>query len=296
MGVLKNDVGRPSKKTKIIRGVLKLIGVLIIIALGLGVGYLIGNNKAEKESNNKIKISSKEAENILKKYSINDDVYSLAAHKFSENYKILLSIKNTKPIHENNICEKVIKQYNLSKIQKDELNNYLINDFFGYDGVYCSDENNFYMYTDVEKQYKKLFGKNDKLSPVEMVDNLGVFELYAYLDNPNGYIQIDAEQGGFYMDGQTHYIYDAYVLNGEMHIIFSTFFYIDLDENKKLNIYFPENVTDDIDNNLSKTNDGKISGDVEEFFIKNKEKIPVYEIILEEENENYIFKYIGLIK
>ena len=68
MGVLKNDVGRPSKKTKIIRGVLKLIGVLIIIAAGLGIGYVIGNNqdnKEGKESNNKIEISNEKAEEEL---------------------------------------------------------------------------------------------------------------------------------------------------------------------------------------------------------------------------------------
>lgn len=56
MGVLKNDVGRASKKTKIIRGVLKLIGVLIIIVAAFYVGYVVNdkqNNKVSKKDNEK---------------------------------------------------------------------------------------------------------------------------------------------------------------------------------------------------------------------------------------------------
>ena len=52
MGVIKNEVGRPSRKTKIIRGILKLIGILIVIAAAFYVGYVVNDNKDSKESKN----------------------------------------------------------------------------------------------------------------------------------------------------------------------------------------------------------------------------------------------------
>lgn len=55
MGVLKNDVGRPSNKTIIIRRILKVVVLLIIIALA----FLIGYNLKDKNSNNPIKSSGK---------------------------------------------------------------------------------------------------------------------------------------------------------------------------------------------------------------------------------------------
>ena len=55
MGVSKNDVGRPSNKTIIIRRILKVVLLLIIIALA----FLIGYNLKDKNSNNPIKSSGK---------------------------------------------------------------------------------------------------------------------------------------------------------------------------------------------------------------------------------------------
>ena len=55
MGVLKNDVGRPSNKTIIIRRILKVVLLIIIIALA----FLIGYNLKDKNSNNPIKSSGK---------------------------------------------------------------------------------------------------------------------------------------------------------------------------------------------------------------------------------------------
>ncbi len=59
MGVLKNDVGRPSNKTIIIRRIFKLLGLLIVIGLAVAVGYFIKdheeiNNKQEKNDKKKI--------------------------------------------------------------------------------------------------------------------------------------------------------------------------------------------------------------------------------------------------
>ncbi len=51
MSVLKNDVGRPSKKTKIMRMVLVLIVILIILVVGLYLGYIIKNRDKTKKDN-----------------------------------------------------------------------------------------------------------------------------------------------------------------------------------------------------------------------------------------------------
>ena len=52
MGVLKNDVGRPSNKTIMIRRILKVIFLLIILASAVLIGYYAGN-KNEENSNKK---------------------------------------------------------------------------------------------------------------------------------------------------------------------------------------------------------------------------------------------------
>ncbi len=303
MGVLKNDVGRPSNKTIMIRRILKGICLIIVIALAVIAGYYLKNYKTNDSNKpaivkdaKKEKVNTEEAKNILKKYSIDDSIYFLTTQQFNQNYKVLLAIKNTKSNTENNICEKINKYYN-SNSTKDENGNYLIKYIDGYETVYCADENKFYTYSDLEKQYKKLFGENAKLPEVQAVDNSQEFEIYTYLNNPKGYVQLGNEQGGSVEDGQTEYIYDAYILNNEMHIIFSSFFYIDTDFDGKLKVYFSEEIdTDDIDNNLSETENGEISGDVEQFFIKNRNKIPVYEMILIEEDGNYIYKSINKVK
>ena len=63
MGVLKNDVGRPSNKTIIIRRILKGTLLLIIVALAFLIGYHLNgkkeNNKVEKKYNNSLKNESK---------------------------------------------------------------------------------------------------------------------------------------------------------------------------------------------------------------------------------------------
>ena len=45
MGVLKNDVGRPSNKTIRARFILKLIGLILVVGLAFFVGYKLFGNK-----------------------------------------------------------------------------------------------------------------------------------------------------------------------------------------------------------------------------------------------------------
>lgn len=61
MGVLKNDVGRPSNKTIIIRRIFKLLGLLIVIGLAVVVGYFIKDKEEinhKEDENDKKKITT----------------------------------------------------------------------------------------------------------------------------------------------------------------------------------------------------------------------------------------------
>lgn len=51
MGVFKNDVGRPSNKTIMIRRILILVMVIVIIALAILLGYFINDNRHKETKN-----------------------------------------------------------------------------------------------------------------------------------------------------------------------------------------------------------------------------------------------------
>ena len=50
MGVFKNDVGRPSNKTIMIKTVLKVIGLIVIIAIAFGIGYYFNDKQNKNDS------------------------------------------------------------------------------------------------------------------------------------------------------------------------------------------------------------------------------------------------------
>ena len=54
MGVLKNDVGRPSNKTIRTRFILKLIGLILVVGLAFFVGYKLSGKKEEVKENTKV--------------------------------------------------------------------------------------------------------------------------------------------------------------------------------------------------------------------------------------------------
>lgn len=88
MGVFKNDVGRPSNKTIVLRRILKVVGLLVIIILAGFIGYSLKDNdkididdeKIEEkdnsnESNKDNNVTENEVKNIESKILIkNDDV------------------------------------------------------------------------------------------------------------------------------------------------------------------------------------------------------------------------------
>ena len=69
MGVLKNDVGRPSNKTIRTRFILKLIGLILVVGLAFFVGYKLSGEKEENKENTKVeeKVSKYDDFDFVKK-------------------------------------------------------------------------------------------------------------------------------------------------------------------------------------------------------------------------------------
>lgn len=77
MGVLKNNVGRPSNKTIIIRRIFKLLVLLIVIVLAVAVGYLIKDKEeigTKKDKNDKKEITT----NIENATTKKDDTFDIS--------------------------------------------------------------------------------------------------------------------------------------------------------------------------------------------------------------------------
>ena len=234
MGVLKNDVGRPSKKTKIIRGILKLIGILIIIAAGLYIGYVIGNNQSkeeEKTDKNKTetkekskieKVDTQKADQIMKNIFGEQYYYDFGYSDenniiFNNNeYKTTVALENTIVKSSDYSCkdffEKDISPYN--DFQDDQHSWYVEDgDFIGL----CYDEGGleYYSYDDVNNTYKSKFDDgNDAVK-----DNINIIftDLYGYSKDRNAYVHFSCECS----DGIPTLVYgitNSYIKGDELYI------------------------------------------------------------------------------
>ena len=198
MGVLKNDVGRPSKKTKIIRGVLKLIGILIIIALGLGVGYLIGNDK-ESDKKNDVK---KDTNNIN---SENEKEIISRLYGYFENIPMSYSFEDfytTSGILSDNISDEYMLSIAANNIEPGKCN-----------GVYGDSDSDCYSKNSVLSKTEQIFGKR-----IELKDETCIFP------NFSNY-KYSAENSEFYHyadgSGSTGYLknmYDYKIKNNRIYI------------------------------------------------------------------------------
>ncbi len=256
MGVLKNDVGRPSKKTKIIRGVLKLIGILIIIVAGLGIGYVIGNNQDNKEDNNS-KIEEKEDFNIQKadevlKNTFGDQFYYDFGYsdKFinsdedeiifnNDEYKTTIALENTEAKSSNYSCKDFfgddIRPYNDFQ---DDQHSWFIEDG-DFSGL-CYDEGGleYYSYDDVNETYKSKFndGKNAVKDNIDRI----ITRLYGYSKDKTSYVSILWEGSDYVPVESVYGVTDSYIEKDELYI--------------NVVIGFAESI--DVDNNTLTLKDG----------------------------------------
>lgn len=300
MGVLKNDVGRPSKKTKIIRGILKLIGLLIIIVAGLYIGYVIGKdkNKVDEKNKSEIKEESKkvakkdfdfeEAKKILDKYILTGYT-DLVYNNLSNDYKLVLAINKSKPTKNKTYTCKQL--YGDACEKKDENQNYYTIEFKeGYFGAIDEkDSNDVYLYEDVLESYKKLFSDVSTLSKISVsVPEGGGEKIYAYSQKENLWKELSCECGGYYPN-QAAKIIDSYIYNNELVIEFT---YLEAMDNNLTQNFGEKIVASDIE-----TSDYELSEDqIEDYIDTYMDKLNKYKLTFKIKNSNYLLENFEVIK
>ena len=297
MGVLKNDVGRPSKKTKIIRGVLKLIGILIIIVAGLYIGYVIGNNQnKDEEKNDKKKTEEKKDFNIQKadevlKNTFGDQFYYDFGYsdKFinsdgdeiifnNDEYKTTIALENTEAKSSNYSCKDFfgndIRPYNDFQ---DDQHSWFIEDG-DFSGL-CYDEGGlkYYSYDDVNETYKDKFddGKNAVKDNIDRI----ITRLYGYSKDKTSYVSILWEGSDYVPVESVYGVTDSYIEKDELYI--------------NVVIGFAESI--DVDNNTLTLKDGTsvTLTDSElndkDLYKKYQDNLDKYTFKFSMDNDNYKF-------
>lgn len=299
MGVFKNDVGRPSNRTVKIRRIITTIILLIIIGCLIVFAYTLGKENKIEENNidykknttsnvSKKRFSKEKAQKLLDKY-VYDKYYDLVSEDFSDDYKTILALKNTNSVK---------REYSCTSLFKDDIDSYDDAHSFhvrvGEDLGLCYDEDliDFYSLDSVNKEYKKLFGLEDaKKSSVSILSS-GSEIMFGYSSAKNGYAELSCECGGA-SPYEKEYLYEAYIEDDQLHIIFSYFSYMDYDSNNKLVLDSGDKevlVDNKMDDNF------EIIGDVDKIFEDNKDKFTLYEMILQKQSGNYVYKSLNVIK
>ena len=191
MGVLKNDVGRPSNKTIMIRNILKLIGVLLFAGLVVFFAYTYGKNEADnkqKKDNLEVKeevISNEDAIKIIENFFGEDYKYVFQYDLNDENYRFATAFGETKALS---------KDFDLLEEYKGDLiktiNPLIENTDLEYDyketSYYVSSKHTkIHSYVDILSAYKKLYGNNQKL---DKKNYYFLASAYVYSKSADGYI------------------------------------------------------------------------------------------------------------
>ena len=292
MGVLKNDVGRPSNKTIMIRRILKGICLIIIIALAVFVGYYLKNtNTNDKNKISVVKDEKKAKVNIdYAKEELDRFVYgnylNIVETKMNDDYKGYLAISKSESTKQNYTCKELFGN---------DIEPYGVNDNHSWnvDGLcYDGEAIDFYEYETVNKEYIKLFGTN---LPKKRI-NPDFMTIYDYSETKNGFTPLSCECGDI-TPGEANIIYEAYKENNELHIIFSIMPFLPNEEgdgveivldSKKLSYSITEDVEYD-EKNVEIKN-------ANELFEKYKDELPKYEFVLTKKEGSYIYKSFSEIE
>ena len=179
MGVLKNGVGRPSNETIKKRNILKIVCViLVLIIIGL-ICYIlndkgiikINNDNKKVTEQNKVKeekevvLSDEDAKKIVKSVFGNyDQFYEIKYLKTmlsKSELKTSFAIENVKEEvdnsekHDEYTCKELFGN-DIEKVKAEDSDSWKV------DGYICDDGlQDLYSYSDVNKQYKKMFGDSE---------------------------------------------------------------------------------------------------------------------------------------
>ena len=210
MGVFKNGVGRPSnetiKKRNIFKGICVLFGLIIIVLVSYilndkGIINISGkgdkktvDKKTDKENKKEEKLSDEEGKKIVEEVFGNFASFHIIDSKKlelnSDNIKTYAAIMNVK---------EGSKKYTCKELFGNNIESFA--DSYGkgswrVENLLCSDGyQTLYSYSDVNSQYKKMFGKDvDALKSTIKMDN--IFDgAYGYSKSENGYSFLSCECG-----------------------------------------------------------------------------------------------------
>lgn len=218
MGVFKNEVGRPSNETIRKRSAIKAICIVLVLII-IGMGIYILNDKGiitiniSKESKTKNKSETKSTQKqttkkeLAKEENLSDEEGRKIAKSVFGNFTMFWAI-DSKKLELNNDNMKTYtaiinmaegtKKYTCKELFEDNIKDY--SNSYGkgswqVDGYLCSDgEQTLYDYSEVNNQYKKMFGE-DKDALASSIDIIGGGK-YGYSKLKNGYSFLSCECGG----------------------------------------------------------------------------------------------------
>lgn len=218
MGVFKNEVGRPSNETIRKRSAIKAICIVLVLII-IGMGIYILNDKGiitiniSKESKTKNKSETKSTQKqttkkeLAKEENLSDEEGRKIVKSVFGNFTMFWAI-DSKKLELNNDNMKTYtaiinmaegtKKYTCKELFEDNIKDY--SNSYGkgswqVDGYLCSDgKQTLYDYSEVNNQYKKMFGE-DKDALASSIDIIGGGK-YGYSKLKNGYSFLSCECGG----------------------------------------------------------------------------------------------------
>ena len=199
MGVLKNDVGRPSNKTIMIRTILKGVCLIVVLAAAVAGGYYLNDyqRKSDKKEVKKVEkeevknMSIDEAERIIGS-TIGTYYLKVAKILNSNQYKTFAAIVKSDSTKTDKTCKDLfgnnLESWGGSNDGKSWAIEYEDRAFL------CYDENiNIYKYEDVQKNFKELFVSGTPAKGI-ITNDLDIY--YVYSKTENGYTSVSCECGG----------------------------------------------------------------------------------------------------
>lgn len=276
-----------------------VIIILIILILGLS-GYLIydklllstdnevidnkeSNNNKEENNNNKEddeKDDLKNAKFILDKY-LDSDMHNIieriAETKLNEETKLAIVINS---IESDNTEE--FANYQCSELFE-SLGEYgSVSEAFSKIGWTCGDHGEIpykhYSYIRVNDKYKEFFGSLDEAPKQDILYDK---EAYAYSDIKDVYVKLTPQFGPIISNSYYYEVEEVLTNDNEIKIKISYLTY-------KVNL-FVEEISYNINNTEYLVNSEE---DLMEVYNNNKNLLPVLTFVFENNNNNYILKYV----
>lgn len=287
MGVFKNDVGRPSNKTIILRRILKVVGLLVIIISAGFIGYSLKDNDKVKTNDKVLKEENTNKEDETKKIDIlkaEEIMYGIFNEKMffyyfdketfnSDTFKTVYAIVNTKPKKALYTCSELFND----KLESNNKQNgiWLVNVSDNLK-LQCEDniEKDYYSYSDVEKVFNSMFSKGKMIKDYV---SIGLVTNYGYSNSKDLYTFLSCECG----DGGYDVVYGITEAKQNQNNIYLDFKYAkfeSLDENTYIGYDDSSNevtmsAKDVLDNNIN-----KLPG-----------KYKTYTFVFEKTDDNYKF-------